>query len=188
MDLNAYIRLIRRWLWLIALAAVVAASASFVTARTQPAQYEASTTIQVGAYLNLANPSSGMIQNAADLAETYAALLKTYPILNVVVTKLQLPMSPNELAGLFQTRLVTNTSLMTITVTYTDPVVATDIANELASQLIINSPTNLTKAQQDQLDTLQTQIDLDKKLLQEATDELTTVNAGQPTRSDLPSD
>ncbi|MHB8624653.1 MAG: Wzz/FepE/Etk N-terminal domain-containing protein [Aggregatilineales bacterium] len=175
MELTAYIRLVRRWLWLIVLMAVVAGSISFVVTRTQPTQYQASTTVQVGAYLNLANPSSGMFQTAEQLAETYAALMKTYSVLNAVITKLQLPFSTGGLASLFQTQLIPGTSLMTITVTYTDPVVASDIANELATQLIANSPTNLTQGQQDQLNILQTEIDQAEIELQNARSELKTV-------------
>jgi succinoglycan biosynthesis transport protein ExoP len=153
----------------------VAGSISFVVTRTQPTQYQASTTVQVGAYLNLANPSSGDFQTAAQLAETYAALMKTYSVLNAVITKLQLPFSTERLASLFQTQLVPGTSLMTITVTYTDPVVASDIANELATQLIASSPTNLTQGQQDQLNILQNEIDQAETELQNARSELKTI-------------
>jgi Mrp family chromosome partitioning ATPase/capsular polysaccharide biosynthesis protein len=178
MEFSVYVRLARRWLWLIILAAVAAGSISFATARTQPPLYQASTTIQVGTYSSLANPDSGMISTAAQLAQTYIALIKTYPVLDAVVSKLQLPMSSGGLSGLFQARLVPNTSLMTITVTYTDPVMASDIANELAAQLIINSPTELTKEQQEQLSILQDEIKQSQLQLQSIRDELKAVDEG----------
>jgi capsular polysaccharide biosynthesis protein len=128
MELSAYISLFRRWLWLIMLCAVIAASVSFVAARTQPPRYQASTTVQVGAYSSLANPSAGMISTAEQLAQTYVALANTYPVLDAVAKKLRLDVAPDSLSRLFTTRLVSGTSLLTITVTYTDPVVAADIA------------------------------------------------------------
>src|SRR5262245_23402577 len=155
MELTAYIRLVRRWFWLIALAAILAGSISFIVSRTQPPQYQSTTTIQVGSYLNLANPNTAMIQTGEQLAQTYAALAKTYPVLSSTVDKLNLPFSADQLGRMFQTRLISNTSLLSITVTYTDPVVAADIANELAQELIRNSATNLTKDQQQQLSILQ---------------------------------
>ena len=74
MELTAYIRLVRRWFWLIALAAILAGSISFIVSRTQAPQYQSTTTIQVGSYLNLANPNTAMIQTGEQLAQTYAAL------------------------------------------------------------------------------------------------------------------
>src|SRR5258706_16445065 len=104
MEITAYIRLLRRWLWLIILAAVVAGSISFVLARTQPASYRASVTLQVGKYMDLANPNAAMIQTGEQLAQTYSALLKTYPVLEATVNKLQLPFSPDRLATLFSAK------------------------------------------------------------------------------------
>jgi polysaccharide biosynthesis transport protein len=177
MELTAYIRLVRRWFWLIALAAILAGSISFIVSRTQPPQYQSTTTIQVGSYLNLANPNTAMIQTGEQLAQTYAALAKTYPVLSATVDKLQLPFSADQLGRMFQTRLISNTSLLSITVTYTDPVVAADIANELAQELIRNSATNLTKDQQQQLTILQGEIETTRAQLQDARNELATIDA-----------
>jgi tyrosine-protein kinase len=177
MELAAYIRLVRRWFWLIALAAIIAGSISFIVSRTQPPQFQSTTTIQVGSYLNLANPNTAMIQTGEQLAQTYAALAKTYPVLSATVNKLQLPFTPDALNRLFQTRLISNTSLLSITVTYTDPVVAADIANELAQQLILSSATNLTKDQQQQLTILQGEIEKTRAQLDDERNELSTIDA-----------
>jgi Mrp family chromosome partitioning ATPase/capsular polysaccharide biosynthesis protein len=176
MELTAYIRLVRRWLWLIALAAVVAGSIAFATARTQPARYRATTTIQIGTYIDLADPNPMMIQSAAALAQTYIALLRTSSIMNNVIQNLQLPFSAAGLAGMFDGRLLEGTSLLTLTVNYTDPVMAADIANELGRQLILNSPNDLTDEQRQQLDILQEEILQARDQLQAARDELRTID------------
>ncbi len=64
MELAAYLRLIRRWLWLIILAVVVAGSIGFVVARTQSARYQAAITIQVGTYTSVIDPNLGMISTS----------------------------------------------------------------------------------------------------------------------------
>ncbi|MBE2195155.1 MAG: polysaccharide biosynthesis tyrosine autokinase [Anaerolinea sp.] len=150
MELRAYFRIVRRWAWLIAIAAAVAGAITFSRSRTQPAQYQASATVQVGSALTLTDPSTTLIQTGVLLAQNYAEIVKTYPVLKGTVDALQLPFSPEALKGLFGTRLIANTSLMVITVTYTEPVLAADIANTLAQQLVENSPTNLSREQQEQ--------------------------------------
>src|SRR5678816_2677362 len=126
MELNAYLQLLRRWLWLIVLMAVIFGSTGFIIARTQPPRYQAATTIQVGGYSAAANPNTGQIQSAEQLAQTYVALVKTRPILELVRKTLNLDIPLETLASIVQTRLVTGTSLMVITVTYTSPITASD--------------------------------------------------------------
>ena len=175
MELTAYIRILRRWFWLIGLTAIVTGSISFIVGRTQPAKYQASATIQVGSFLSLADPNTGLIQVGQQLAQNYAAIITTYPVLQATVTKLQLPFSADELEKLFQTRIIPNTSLLVVTVTYSDPVVVADIANELAQQLIVNSPTDLTTEQQDQIKLLRSEVASSQDQLKTARDMLTAV-------------
>ena len=177
MELAAYLRLIRRWLWLIILAVVVAGSIGFVVARTQSARYQAAITIQVGTYTSVIDPNLGMISTSTQLTQTYAAVVKTSPILDAVIKKLQLPLTDSEFVKLFTVQLVPQTSLMTITVTYTDPVVASDIANELAAQLIAYSPTDTTKQEKDQIALLQNEVQTTKKQLESARGELGVIDS-----------
>lgn len=176
MELGIYIRLLRRWLWLVILAATIAGSSAFISARTQPPIYRASTTLQLGNYLNLSDPNPGMIQSAAALAQTYVSLLKLRPITQAVVDKLRLPFAPEALEGMFEGVVTSGTSFLTLTVTYTDPVIATDVANELAAQLIANSPTNLTQDQQKQLELLQSEIQQLQAQIQTARDEMRAID------------
>ena len=54
--------------------------------------------------------------------------------------------SPEAINGMLQVRIVTNTSLLQIGITYTDPVLAADIANEVAHQLILRYPDLLERS------------------------------------------
>jgi len=60
-ELAQYIRLIRRWLWLIVLAAFLAGGAAYLQASRQIDVYRASATISVGSYFQAPNPTAGEI-------------------------------------------------------------------------------------------------------------------------------
>jgi non-specific protein-tyrosine kinase len=158
MEFVAYLPTLRRWSWLILLGVVVAGSVGFVVARIQPARYQASVTIQVGSYSQVIDPSQGMITTSSQLTQTYAALVKTSPIVEAVIKKNQLKMSDSDLVKLFTVNVIPQTALMTITVTYSDPVQVSDIANSLAAQLIDYSPTDIAKQQKDQITLIQNEI------------------------------
>src|SRR5688572_30268102 len=114
MELLQYFRIIRRWLWLILLAAFVGGSLSFISKATQAPIYRTKVTIAIGNYLESPNPDSSDIYTGMDLAQTYAQLVKTYDVLNGVTTTLQLPFTVDALSGLIATDIVDGTSLLQI--------------------------------------------------------------------------
>lgn len=177
MELSGYLRLIRRWLWLMIIAVTVASSTAFVVVRTQPPIYQATTLLQLGNYLGLTDPSPSMIQASAALSQSYITLLKTRPILQAVIDKLKLPFDTETLATLFVGQLTSGTSFLTLTVSYSDPVLAAEVANELAVQLIANSPTELTREQQEQVRILQIEVQAAQAQLQRARDELSVIDS-----------
>jgi non-specific protein-tyrosine kinase len=146
-------------LWLILVVAFVAGGCGFIYRSTQPSVYTAETTIAIGGFIESPNPDSAEIRTGLDLAQTYAELVTTYSVLQATVDKLKLDLSAEELGRIVSTRIITGTSLLVVRVPYTDPVLAADIANELAQQLILNSPTNLTPEQQNQIDLANEQIE-----------------------------
>jgi capsular polysaccharide biosynthesis protein len=160
MELTAYLNIFRRWSWLIALMALVVGSLSFISSRTQTPLYRASSTIQIGSSGRVSNPGTSLIVTEVQLAQTYAVIAKMYPVLEGTVNQLQLPFSPDALKGIFTTEVIKSTSLLVITVSYSDAVVVSDIANALADQLILNSPTNLTDEQKEQIRQLNEEIGL----------------------------
>jgi polysaccharide biosynthesis transport protein len=165
MELIQYIRLFRKWFWLILLATFVAGSVSFIVSSGRPPVYEASTTIAIGQFIQSPNPNSSDITVGIGLAQTYAKLITTYDVLQGTIDTLDLPLDVNQLERLIRTQILTGTSLMVVTVTYNDPVLVADIANGLAKQLVLHSPTNLTPEQQTQIDFANAQIaDLNQQL------------------------
>ena len=179
MEFLQYVRLFKKWLWLIVLAAFLAGGVSFIVRTGQPSSYQAETTIAIGRYIELPNPNSAEIRTGMDLAQTYAQLVTTYDVLQGTVDVLDLPMTTDAIKDMIAVRIISGTSLLQITVTYTDPVLAADIANSLAEQLIANSPTNMTESQlrqvalvNDQIDALNTQLDESRTELNSITTQL----------------
>lgn len=158
MEVTYYLRLLRRWLWLILLAVVIGGGIAFIINTRRPPEYEAQTTVAIGRFIEAPNPNAADIRTGIDLAQTYAQLVRTYDVLQGVITSLDLSMTADDLQERVSTRILTGTSLLVISVSYDDPVLVADIANGLAQQLILQSPTNLTAEQQQQISFLNTQI------------------------------
>lgn len=175
MDLLHYIRLARKWAWLLVIITFVAASFAYVTTISAPPLYNATSTISIGNYLDVQNPTDRDIATGIALAETYAQILRTPNLHRSVIEELGLDMDETDLNEAFSTQIIQNTSLLKISVTYTDPIQATDIANELARQLILQSPTNLTEEQRLQITSLNERITAQSTDLQNLRDLLATV-------------
>lgn len=158
MELQQYLQLLRRWWWLLIIAAFVTGGIAFVLGRSQDPVYSAQVKVFIGGFLQDPNPGSTEIRTGADLATTYASLVTVRPTLEATIQALALDISPGNLAGRITTSTVPQTSILTITVTDNSPVLAASIANELANQLILNSPTNLTPEQEDQRTLIQSEI------------------------------
>jgi len=166
MELIAYIRLFRKWFWLLFLGAFLAAGAAYLLRSNQPDVYTASVTVSVGGIMDSPNPDLNDLYTGVQLVENYAVLAKTYDVLEAAVEAGNFPVSPGALGGMLSTRIIENTSLLVLQIQYTDPVLAADMANEVARQLIINSPTNLTPEQQSQIDLATAEIDRLREELQ----------------------
>ncbi len=151
MELAEYIRLFRKWLWLLIVAALLFGGVSFLIRSRQANSYEAQVMLSVGGFIQSPNPDSTEIRTGVELAQTYAVLARTYDVLEAAIDAGDFPLTVQELERAISTRVIPNTSLLVVTVNYADPIMAADIANEVARQLIQNSPSNLTAEQQAQL-------------------------------------
>ena len=151
MELTQYLRLFRKWAWLIAVVAFIGGGIAYIDAIRRPTLYQAESTISIGGYIDQPNPSQSQIYTGMSLATTYAQLVRTYSILQATIDELGLPISAEALHSIINTRIIEGTSLLVIGVTYPDPTLAADIANTLTEQIIANSPSNLTTDQQAQI-------------------------------------
>lgn len=133
--------LLKRW-WVMALAAVVMAGAGYGVSRNMDPVYEATSTLLVGQSLRATNLSSGDIQIGEHLAVTYAAVGRRQPVLQGTVDALGLDIPWQELRSRVHIDPVEGTQLLEIAVEAPTPFEARNIADEIAQQMILLSPSN----------------------------------------------
>lgn len=129
-DLRQYLWLLWQWGWFIALAGILAASGALIFSLLQTPVYAASTTILInearsGQYYD----STAIILTNEKLTRTYAEMMTKQPLLVKVTQKLNLPY----LIDTVKVTPVRDTQLMQVTVEDTNPVYASDFANELVN-------------------------------------------------------
>ncbi|MCI0552133.1 MAG: polysaccharide biosynthesis tyrosine autokinase [Anaerolineae bacterium] len=136
MDPNPYLKPLIKWWRLLAVTVLLAVVSSSISAIFQPDEYVSRTTLMAGgSTLVNPNPESGQIYISQQLAAIYADMAKREPIRVATMQALGIDWLP-----LYDAQVVANTQLIEILVTDIDPQRAQIIANELATQLILQSP------------------------------------------------
>lgn len=169
----------------------LAGIASYISVMFQPDVYVSRTTLMIGRTILDPNPDSGQIFIAAQLASIYADMAKREPVQAATMKALDINWLPN-----YQVGVVPNTQLIEISVTDTNPQRAQIIANEIANQLMLQSPalSSNSDAEQrqlfikQQLSSLQAQIqDTSSKIeeLQNSLSGLTSASQISRTESDI---
>src|SRR5690349_9452203 len=140
MEFARYFRILRKWLWLILTAAFVGGGVSFILTTRQVPVYTAHAIVSIGQAFENPNPNPNEIYVGLSLVQTYQQLATTRDILQGVVDDLKLTFTADQLRPFINTDIIPSTSLLQINVRYIDPILAADIANSLANQLILQSP------------------------------------------------
>ncbi|MBV6451638.1 MAG: Iron-sulfur cluster carrier protein [Anaerolineales bacterium] len=179
MELNPYLKPLIKWWRLLVVTVALAVVSSSISVIFQPAQYVSRTTLMIGSTFLNPNPDSGQIYIAMQLATIYADIAKREPIQDATMESLGIDWLPP-----YTVRVVENTQLIEILVTDTNPERAQIIANELAYQLIQQSPAvnqSETGQRQEfiktQLSSLEFQIQDTQKQIEELQNALTTMNS-----------
>jgi len=150
MEIRQYLAVVWKWWWLIVLSTAIAAIPTFTASRSAPPIYQTTTTVMVGQSIESPNPTSQDIWTAQSLAETYAQLIRRQPILEGAINALGLDMNWQALTGRVSASLIEGTQLLEIRVLDTDPQRAKAIADEIANQLILQSPTAPERMEREQ--------------------------------------
>ena len=138
-DLKQYLEILQRWWWLMVACVLVASVSSYIGTLQMPRIYQATTTVMIGQTLEQANPTSGDLYISQQLAQTYAEMVKRRPVLAGAAGALGLEYVPSDED--VSTRRVPGTQLLEISVRDTIPERAQALADEIANQLILQSPT-----------------------------------------------
>lgn len=140
-DLRKFLMVVlSRW-WLIILLCGAAVAASYFYSSRQVKVYEATTTVIVGESIKVADPTTQDMDTSRRLAQTYAMIIRRQPIMQAVVDELGLNESWRSLRARTKVFLVPNTQLIEITVEDNDFDVARHVADEIANQFILYTPT-----------------------------------------------
>jgi succinoglycan biosynthesis transport protein ExoP len=130
-DFKKYFYLFWSWLWLILLAGLLAGGvAYYISIRTTPI-YQSSTKLLVSNPSNLGALDTTSLVADYNMTGTYEKMLTDRPVLQGVIDKLKLSMSPDELQGSISVANVQDTQLLVVSVSDTSPTRAADIANAI---------------------------------------------------------
>lgn len=133
MELKQYAILLWRWLWLIVLAAVLAATGAYISGSMQTPIYQASTTVLIDQAPDARTSDYTALILSQQLASTYSQLMTKRPVLEEVSDRLGLSSGPNSLRGSIQVSPIRDTQLIEITAQHSDPFLTAEIANTLVS-------------------------------------------------------
>ena len=125
-----------------ALIAILGALAGYIISRQQTPVYQATTTVLVGDSIKSTNVDRVDIQVSEALVQTYVEVARRQPVLQGVVTALNLNGSWQALSKQIQVTQIESTQLIEIVVEGNSPEMARMIADEIVNQLILLSPTN----------------------------------------------
>ncbi len=177
MKIQDYLQIVRKGWWLLIIAAIIAGTGGYFWADSQPALYEASVLLSIGSYIESPNPNTSEIQTGEQLARTYLVLARTRDVLQSTIDTGDFSLSVGQLGNMIDTQIIPGTSLIRLTIEATDPALAADVANELARQVVLHSPSNLTQEQEQELETARTEILRLQGLLSDMTARLDEINA-----------
>ncbi len=133
-NLRVYLRILRRWWWLLGVGVVGAAVIGWLVTGSQTPIYEAKVKVLVQGGQSPGAPTFGDIQTSEALASSYTDLIKTRPILEQVAEDPDIPYGAAALAG--KINVSSPRSLIEIKAKDPDPEVAANIANTVAQTLI----------------------------------------------------
>jgi non-specific protein-tyrosine kinase len=172
MEIRQYIEPLFKWWKLIVVACVLAAISSYLVVRQQPPIYQTQSALVIGRAVYEPNPSGGELGLAQQLATYYANIALRDVVRTGTMNALNLTWLPN-----YTVSAVPNSQIIEIVVTDTDPLRAQAVANELANQLIKQSPSNPDLQEQKHQEFIRQQINLLEAQIQDTLDEIASKEA-----------
>lgn len=189
MELRSYLTVLRKWAWLILLVTSLGTLVGYLYSRTVIPTYQAETSLLVGQQQDN-QVTTNELPVPGNLASAYAQLVTQPPILQATAQATQWPETWQTLY--FHVSAVpTGGQLITIRVTDSDQVRARRIADELAHQLILQSPVSAQQQQAEKqrnfitgrLEQIAARVDRAQKALDDLTNQATLETDGEKVAS-----
>lgn len=128
MDFKQLLHVLRRrWITIVAMLLVAAGVVTFINWQMDT-KYESKTRIFIGLNLQDAADTTGALYQAIARAQSYADLADSTDLMNLVISDLDLQVTPSELADEIEAEVVQDTTLIDVTVHDADPEQAQAIA------------------------------------------------------------
>lgn len=130
-DIKELVRAILKKIWIIILSGICIGVLAFLYSKYYVVPlYQSTTKIYV---MNKENENSALtysdIQTGTQLTMDYMTLVTSRPVTEQVISELNLPMKHEDMVNIISVSNPTNTRILNITVTYSDPIVAKLIAD-----------------------------------------------------------
>lgn len=161
------------------LSVALAGTASYIYSQRLPKIYAAKATLMVGAsVVESLNPNERALGISRTLAEVYSELARRKMVTAAVIDRLGLELEPDQLGAMIQTSIIPSAQLLEISVLDVHPQRAQLLANAIAEELILQSPTGSQEQQkreqfiQGQLQELQTKIENTNQKIKELEDSM----------------
>ncbi|MEM7035228.1 MAG: polysaccharide biosynthesis tyrosine autokinase [Chloroflexota bacterium] len=143
LQLKDYIAILKRWWWLLIISMTITIGFSFYLNSRQIPVYAATTTLVVGQSVTSAEFNASELWASTRIAQTYTQIGLQQPVMQGVVDSLGLSTDWQSLRNQVAFTAVRDTQLIQVQVTAGSLEEAKAIANEVANQLILLSPTSL---------------------------------------------
>jgi non-specific protein-tyrosine kinase len=164
MELRQYLTIIGKWMWLVVLSVIIAGGASYFASKAATPLYRTKTTLMVGRTTQNPDPTTSDFSTGQQLASTYVQLARREPVLRGVIDSLGLQVNWQSLAGQVSSAVIPQTQLIEVGVIDSDPYRAKVLADAIAEQLILQSPTGSSSTNQE-IEFIRSQIsDLKEKI------------------------
>ena len=173
MELRQIFGIVWKWIWLVTLAVVIASASSFLASKAATPLYRTKTTLMIGRTIQNPQPNTMDLYASQQLAYTYIQLAKREPVLKGAIQSLGLNMNWQALAGQVSASNIPQTQLLEISVVDSDPYRAKVLADAVAQQLILLSPSSENKGDTEELAFTKAQLDDLKSKIENAQKELT---------------
>ena len=161
MEVREYINPLLKWWWLVIACTLLSAISGYLAVSQQPATYRSSTTLMIGGAADDPNPRADELALSQLLASAYGDIVQRRPVREQTMMALNLSSLPE-----YSASALPNSNMLEISVIDVSPHRAQAVANELAKQLIQQSPTAPRPEDEerrvfieDQLSSLQTNIE-----------------------------